>query len=248
MGLRLGWWVIDAQDGEMLASFYEELLGWPRLFSDASGVALVPSLPPVLGRGFLLYTEHTTGPKRFKNRAHLDLRGADQEAMVARALELGASRVDIGQGEVSWEVLADPEGNEFCILGSSAAAPEVEAWALDANDVEAQARFWSELLGWEEVDRDEDSVQLRDPDGEAHDLLILWTPDPKRGKNRVHPDLFPDADPEDEVAREREVERVLDLGATRADIGQGDVPWAVMADPEGNEFCILRPQAEDPGD
>lgn len=239
MVLQLGWWTIDAMDAPAAARFWQRLLGWERLFDDDTGIALVPELPPTLGQGFLLYADHGTGPKQHKNRAHPDLRGPDQEAMVTRALELGATRADIGQGESSWEVLADPEGNEFCVLAGPGERPEVDAWTLDANDVEATARFWAHLLGWEEAERDEDSVLLRDPAGIADDLLILWTPDPKRSKNRVHPDLFPDESGED--ARLAEVERALDLGASRADIGQGDVSWSVLADPEGNEFCVLLP-------
>jgi catechol 2,3-dioxygenase-like lactoylglutathione lyase family enzyme len=239
MGLQLGWWTLDALDAPRLARFYEGLLGWQRLFDDDTGVALVPTLPPVLGQGLLLYAEHGTGPKEHKNRAHLDLRGVDQRAMVAQALELGASRADIGQGEVSWEVLTDPEGNEFCILAGPADGPEVEAWALDANDVDLLARFWAELLGWEEVEREEGFVHLRDPAGDADALQIIWSPDPKRSKNRLHPDLFPDRPGEE--ARAEETARALDLGATRADIGQGEVSWTVLADPEGNEFCILLP-------
>lgn len=238
MGLQLGWWTIDALDASALAHFWEQLLSWPQLFTNDSGVALVPQLPPTLGQGFLLYAEHETGPKRHKNRAHLDLRGPDQQAMVAHAIELGAEPVDVGQGDdVSWEVLADPEGNEFCILAGPADERVVEGWVLDANDLDTVAGFWAELLGWDEVDRDEDEVQLRDPVGVAHELLVLRSPDPKQGKNRVHPDLFPDAPGED--ARQAEVVRALDLGSTYADIGQGDAPWSVLADPEGNEFCIL---------
>jgi hypothetical protein len=240
VGLHLGSWTIDALDAPTLARFWEELLGWPRLSTDDNGVALVPQLPPTLGQGFMLYAKHGTGPKRHKNRAHLDLRGPAQQAMVAGAIELGAQPVDVGQGDdVSWEVLADPEGNEFCILAGPADEPAVEGWVLDANDLDTVAGFWAELLGWDEVDRGDDEVLLRDPAGAAHDLLILWSPDPKQGKNRVHPDLFPDGPGED--ARQAEVGRALDLGATRADIGQGDVPWSVLADPEGNEFCILLP-------
>lgn len=239
MGLRVGWWTLDALDSERLAGFYGQLLGWQRLFTNEEGVALVPALPPVLGQGLLLYADHGTGAKQHKNRAHPDVRGPGQGVMVDRALELGARRLDIGQGDVTWAVLADPEGNEFCVLDGSAPQPVVATWTLDANDVDTVARFWMALLDWEVADRDARSVQLRDPAGQADDLLILWTPDPKRGKNRLHPDLFPDRP--DEPARAAEVERALGLGAARADIGQGEVSWEVLADPEGNEFCILLP-------
>lgn len=242
MALELGWWTIDVEDAERLADFYTALLGWERLFTAESGVAVVPSLPPVLGQGFLLYTDHATGPKTVKNRAHLDLRPADQAAAVDLALGLGAGLADIGQADVGWEVLADPEGNELCLLSSGDGPPgsiAIDAWTLDVADLDRAAGFWGRLLGWDAVDRDDDSVRLRDPTGRAFDLLLQWVDDPKTVKNRVHPDLFPDGEPEDEAAREREVERALALGAAPVDIGQGDVPWTVLGDPDGNEFCVL---------
>ena len=80
--------------------------------------------------------------------------------------------------------------------------------------------------------RDEDSVRLRAPVGQTWDLLLLRTDDAKGSKNRVHPELVPDGERGDEQARPREVDRALDLGATRADIGQGGVSWDVLADPD----------------
>ncbi|MBW3620052.1 MAG: VOC family protein [Actinobacteria bacterium] len=250
MAVTIGWWTVDVADAARLAPFYEELLGWERLFDDPDeGVALVPPGDLVMGRGLLLYAEHTTGPKRSKNPAHLDLRPADQDAEVARALSLGATRVDVGQGDVTWEVLADPEGHEFCILaadGSVAGGLEVACWALDVADLDRAQAFWAELLGWEEVDRVDGAVRLADPAGEGYALDLLVTPDARDSKNRVHPDLIPSGDEGDAQARPREVERALSLGATRVDIGQGDAPWEVLADPEGNEFCILRPRGWSP--
>lgn len=246
MGVRIGWWTVDVQDAQALARFYEELLGWPRLFEDPDeGVALVPAMPPTPGQGMLLYAHHGSGPKQVKNRAHLDLRPTDQAAAVARALSLGATPVDLGQRQQTWEVLADPEGNEFCLLSSGDGdGPNgigIDAWVLDANDKARVAAFWQTFLAWDEAGRDADSVLLRDPAGSAPDLLIAQTDQPKTVKNRVHPDIVPDGTRGDELARPREVQRALDLGATPADIGQGDVGWTVMADPEGNEFCVLAP-------
>jgi catechol 2,3-dioxygenase-like lactoylglutathione lyase family enzyme len=107
-------------------------------------------------------------------------------------------------------------------------------WTLDVRDVERMAAFWSAVLGYR-VDRGEDgNIHLRPPDGG----LSVWlqpTDAPKTGKNRDHPDLVAaDGNVEAEVAR------LLALGATRADVGQnGDEGFTVLADPEGNEFCIL---------
>jgi predicted enzyme related to lactoylglutathione lyase len=110
--------VIDSADPDRLASFWQEALGWRRTHDTASEVALEPAqgsleegvVPDLL---FVRVPEEKAG----KNRLHLDLRPDDQAAEVARLEGLGACREDIGQGDdVSWVVMADPEGNEFCVL------------------------------------------------------------------------------------------------------------------------------------
>ena len=107
------------------------------------------------------------------------------------------------------------------------------------------ASFWEAALGWRRTFENADEVVLEPPEGSAQDgvspdLLFLRVPDDKAGKNRLHLDLRP-------VDQTAEVERLLGLGARRVDIGQGeDVSWVVLADPEGNEFCVLRPA--DPAD
>jgi hypothetical protein len=105
---------------------------------------------------------------------------------------------------------------------------------IDANDVALIGEFWGAVLGRDgEVD-DEGDLVLKAPDSESVDVLVLGVPEGKRGKNRLHIDLNPtDAD------RDEELERLLALGARRVDIGQGEVSWVVLADPEGNEFCLL---------
>jgi catechol 2,3-dioxygenase-like lactoylglutathione lyase family enzyme len=169
---------------------------------------------------------------------------------VARALELGARRVDIGQGEQTWEVLADPEGHELCILsadGSVAEGLAVESFALDVADVDRAAAFWTALLGWDVVEREDGYASLADPNGTALPLDLLQVPDARETKNLVHPDLIPSGDEGDEDARAREVARALELGARRVDIGQGDARWEVLVDTEGNELCILAPRGWHPG-
>ncbi|MBA3885921.1 MAG: VOC family protein [Acidobacteria bacterium] len=247
MALTIGWWTMDVTDAPGLAPFYEQLLGWHRLFEDpVEGIALVPPGDLVWGgHGLLLYADHTTGPKRTKNPAHLDLRPADQAASVEQALSLGARPVDIGQGNADWEVLADPEGNELCILAADRTVAEdlvVACWALDVADVDRAARFWGGLLGWEVVDRDNDGVRLQDPDRTAIPLDLFAVPDARQGKNRVHPDLIPSGEEGDRESQRREVERALSLGARRVDIGQGDATWEVLVDTEGNELCVLGPR------
>jgi predicted enzyme related to lactoylglutathione lyase len=106
--------------------------------------------------------------------------------------------------------------------------------SVDAHDVDALARFWCAVLGWNEVDRDEDAVEIADPDGSRPTIVIAKVADDKVVKNRVHLDVSPVGSDQAE-----ELERLLALGATRVDVGQGEVSWIVLADPEGNEFCLL---------
>lgn len=117
----------------------------------------------------------------------------------------------------------------------------IECLTIDCGDLQLVASFWQQALGYRRSYEDDTEVALSAPDGiRANDVLILRVPDRKQEKNRLHLDLRPD----DQGA---EVQRLESLGATRVDIGQrGDESWVVMADPEGNEFCVLRVLA--PGD
>ncbi|MGP4054338.1 VOC family protein [Mycobacterium sp. 4D054] len=103
---------------------------------------------------------------------------------------------------------------------------------VDANDVRALAAWWSQVLGWPAEGTDDGDVVLRAPGGVGPDWLFLEVPEGKAVKNRIHFDFTPDD-------QDAEVERVIALGARRVDIGQGEQSWVVLADPEGNEFCIL---------
>lgn len=114
----------------------------------------------------------------------------------------------------------------------------IAQWTLDVHDVDAMAAFWSAALGYR-IDRNRDGVvHLLPPEGASPDTLTVWlqpTAEPKKYKNRAHPDLVTDAGGVDS-----EVDRLVALGARRVDIGQtGAEPFVVLADPEGNEFCVL---------
>lgn len=103
---------------------------------------------------------------------------------------------------------------------------------VDAADPRALGAWWARVLGWpHEVDDDGD-VRLRAPDGAGPDWLFLAVPDDKVVKNRIHFDFTP-------ADQQAEVDRLVGLGARHVDIGQGDRSWVVLADPEGNEFCVL---------
>src|SRR5260370_18400688 len=116
----------------------------------------------------------------------------------------------------------------------------IQCLCIDTTDPRGLAGFWEPALGWRRTYDEDDQVVLEPPkgspeDGVAPDLLFLRVPEDKAVKNRLHLDLRP----KDQTA---EVARLEGLGAKRADVGQGaEVSWVVMADPDGNEFCVLGP-------
>jgi hypothetical protein len=114
MGIRIQCLCIDAQDPAKIASFWQSALGWRRTFEKDDEIVLAPPAgsPEAGVAPDLLFLKVPEG-KSVKNRLHLDLRPDDQAAEVTRLEALGARRVSVGQGEVSWVVMADPEGNEF---------------------------------------------------------------------------------------------------------------------------------------
>ena len=112
---------------------------------------------------------------------------------------------------------------------------------IDSPDPVAIARFWQQALGWRVTHTEPAEVVLEPPagspeDGVAPDILFLQVPEAKTVKNRLHIDLRP----QDQDA---EVARLEALGARRVDIGQGDESWVVLADPDGNEFCVIQSDA-----
>jgi hypothetical protein len=108
-----------------------------------------------------------------------------------------------------------------------------QATVVDCNEALRVGTFWAELLNLP-LEADEDGTECWvEPGGDAADILFLTVPEAKTVKNRLHIDLRPDD-------QDAEVARALALGASHADIGQGTQTWVVLADPEGNEFCILR--------
>lgn len=115
----------------------------------------------------------------------------------------------------------------------------MQALIVDTTDPDPIARFWADALGWRRTYETADEIVLEPPagspeDGVVPDLLFLRVPEGKAGKNRLHFDLRPD----DQAA---ELARIETLGGRRVDVGQGsDATWVVMADPDGNEFCVLR--------
>jgi hypothetical protein len=109
---------------------------------------------------------------------------------------------------------------------------EWEQTNVDANDPVLLGRWWQQVLGWVVVDEAPDMFEIQPAPDKLPGLLFFRVPEGKTVKNRLHLDLRPDD-------QDLEVERLLALGASRVDIGQGEQSWVVLADPEGNEFCVL---------
>jgi catechol 2,3-dioxygenase-like lactoylglutathione lyase family enzyme len=110
---------------------------------------------------------------------------------------------------------------------------EWEQVVVDAADPVALGRWWAEALGWVVVGEAPDEFEIRPAPERLPGLLFVPVPERRTVKNRLHLDFRPDD-------QEAEVIRLLALGARTADVGQGGQSWVVLADPEGNEFCVLR--------
>jgi hypothetical protein len=237
-----------AADFRGLAHWWAEALGW-QVRAESDGEAEVA--PPDGEPGIALVFSPVGDPKTGKNRLHLDVASHtpdEQQALVDTLERLGATRVDVGQADVPWVVLADPEGNEFCVLeyrDRYAEHGSLASVVIDAADPGRLARFWSEAAGWPLLDEGPHGATLRDPTGRSPDLDFVLVPDVRAGrnetgKNRLHLDVRPAPGGD----RDEEVRRLLALGATPLDVGQRDVDWVVLADVEGNAFCVLsRPSA-----
>ncbi|GAA1560935.1 VOC family protein [Streptomyces globosus] len=245
MATRLVQINMKAQDDSALGRFWAEVLGWG-IDSEAPGVT---NLEPV---GFS-YPDPSAvcidliarpEPKTVKNRVHIDLAttsAAHQAELVGRLEDLGATLADVGQGDVPWTVMADPEGNEFCVLEPRPVYRDtgpIAALVVDCADPRAMARFWGEATDWTVAEAADDHASLRSAQGVGPYLEFVRTPDAKTVWNRVHLDIAPYRG--DDL--EAEAARLRALGATDPGIDQSGIHWKVLADPEGNEFCLLTPR------
>ena len=230
----------DALDPAGLARFWEEFLGWDP--AGGPGHGLAPS--PGDDTGFLLRFRPTQAPKVGQNRMHFDLTSTsleNQHRTVARALSLGARHVDVGQRpEEGHVVLADPEGNEFCVIepGNRFLAGCGFIGALACDGSQQVGYFWSAALGWPLVWDQDQETAIRAPYGGPK---VTWGGPPlmpKTGKNRLHFDLAPPAGGDQQA----EVDRLVSLGAMLAGPDLDKAGPVAMADPDGNEFCVLAPR------
>lgn len=242
---------IKALDDAAAGRFWAEALGWS--VHSAGGTTRVgPAGGLVRPDPAAVRIEFTAVPEpepATKNRVHLDLAttsAAHQSELTARLEALGATPADVGQGEVPWTVLADPEGNEFCVLEPREIYRDtgpVAAVVVDCADPRTMARFWGAATDWTPHEVTDGQASLRSAGGVGPYLEFLRSPDVRTVPDRVVLDLspYPGDDRETEVARLRTLGATdvgLDLGL---DAGRGDVPWTCLADPEDHEFRVLAP-------
>ena len=205
---------LDARDRLVLGRFWAAALGL-ELVDRGDGVAFL--------RGpterHTVWVAEVPEPRTVKNRMHLDVHARS----VAELLDLGATVV---AEQERWTVMADPEGGEFCAFMREEPPPyRLYELGLDAADARAVARWWAALLGGRYVDEGKDYVWVADIPGAPFETLdIAPVPEPKTAKNRVHLDVF------------GEVAAIAARGAT---VLAERPRWTVMADPEGNEFCVF---------
>ncbi|MET3422174.1 catechol 2,3-dioxygenase-like lactoylglutathione lyase family enzyme [Actinoplanes tereljensis] len=211
-----------------MARFWVELLGWAAV--DAV------TLRPGDDDGFRIRFVASDEPKAGQNRAHFDLTSdslAGQERTVARVLELGGRHVDVGQlPEEEHVVLADPEGNELCVIepGNKFLAGCGFVGALACDGSQAVGYFWSAALGWPLVWDQNQETAIQSPRGGSK---ITWSGSPVGpgiGPDRVTFDLTPTGD------LRAEVDRLISLGATHLGTSAESVR---LADPDGTEFRVL---------
>jgi predicted enzyme related to lactoylglutathione lyase len=240
MSCRLAALCFDADDPLRLARFWAGVLGQEMAEDAQDGIALLPGDDTGFRLRFLPAQEQKVG----QNPWHFHLTSAsleDQQQTVARSLGLGARHIDIGQRpEEGHVVLADPEGNEFCVIepGNKYLAGCGFLAELTCEGSREVGYFWSEALGWPLVWDQGLQTAIRSPQGGPK---ISWDGErmmPQTGKSRLRFDLAPPVHGD----QQGEASRLVDLGATRIGTGPGEVSWVAMTDPDSREFCVLPPR------
>lgn len=226
--------ITDAVEPRRLGRFWEAVLGGEPLTDEPEGyeTRLAVEGGPVLDLGFQRVPEPPSEPPRL----HFDLLG--EPGTVDRVLGLGARHLDIGQGDVPWVVLADPEGNSFCVMEER---PEyvdtgpIAALPLASAQPDSDVELWSWLSGWTEVPG-KAPRSLRHPSMRGPLLELVPQQAPKGAtKNRLHVDIRLEAGDDPDVVAAGIAER----GGRELHLGFGELPWRHYADPSGNEFCVL---------
>jgi hypothetical protein len=232
--------VIDAVDPVRLGGFWAEALGAEIITGQHDLVEARLLLDEETGAFLDLCFPQVPEPPTDPQRLHLDLHGGDRQAQVVRRLTgLGAALADIGQGPVPWTVLADVEGNPFCVMEDRTeyrSTGPIAGLPLDSSNPDRDAEFWAELSGWTEIaGKAPRSLQHRTGHGPLLELCPESAQKAPGTKNRMHLDVRL----QDGESLADATVLVRELGGRALDPDWGELPWQVCADPSGNEFCLL---------
>jgi hypothetical protein len=209
---------IDAVDPAAMAAFWGPALGLP---AEERGDEWLLSGPTPQ---HAVWIEPVPEPVTAKQRVHLDVHAAGVDDVLA----LGATVLDTES--FRWKVLRDPEGGELCVFERDV-VPEDRIYelAIDARDAQQIASWWAEVLGGR-IDGDPGCVGVAGVPGTPfEELVFVDVPEPKTVKNRIHWDVFGSA------------AALAEAGARVVREPDDEIRWTVMADPEGNEFCVFEP-------
>jgi catechol 2,3-dioxygenase-like lactoylglutathione lyase family enzyme len=211
---------LDAGDAIALGAFWSNVLGLELHHRDDDGQVFLSGSGPE----HTVWVNQVSELKKVKHRVHLDVHGTTERALVA----LGATVAD--RDSFEWTVMHDPEDGEFCLF-SRTEPPDYRLYeiAVDCTDHRSLAAWWQRLLGGEVGESEEGSSSLQRIPGAPFDgITFASVPEAKIVKNRLHLDL-----------RAPSVEPILSAGATSLRSPDDEIRWHVLADPEGNEFCVF---------
>lgn len=254
MATRLDAVTVETADPARVGRFWADALGWAIVEEQPGSVTVGVPGADAWGDGGpvrLVFLAATT-PKSAKNGLHLDLASAtlaDQRAIVERLQTLGARRVDIGQEATPWVVMADPDGNELCVLDPRqdyADVGPIAAVLVDCADAIELANFWIKATGWPALRYSDGYAALRHPRRPTTWLELLEVPDPSAGANRIHLDVVTRLDGDRQAAAARlEAAGARHLPEGRRCWGD-DAARTVLADPQGTVVCVRGPASTAP--
>ncbi len=210
---------LDAKDASVLGDFWSTALGM-ELHHQSGGDAFLTG--PT--KAHTVWINRVPEPKTTKHRTHLDVHGTSIEALTA----IGATVID--DQSFSWVVMADPEGGEFCLfLRDDPPMYRLYEVAFDCADHETLSRWWAAAIGGERsTEKGGFSCLEQIPNAPFDSLSFAPVSDAKTSKNRVHIDIVAE-----------DIRPLINAGATLLRPRYAEIGWDVLADPEGNEFCVF---------
>jgi hypothetical protein len=212
---------IDAVDDARMQLFWAGALGLEPVPDDGGTLDLVGPTPE-----HRVWINRVPEPVTVKQRVHLDVHVGSTDDVLA----LGATPLDLES--FRWDVLRDPEGGELCTF-TREEVPSYKLYEVVVDSVDAHAigAWWAEVLGATLEDAEEGEASFADAPGMPFEMVFGDVPEPKTVKNRIHWDVW-----------SSDLQGLLDRGATLLRGPDDDIDWHVLADPEGNEFCVFAPR------